>query len=172
VTFSVASSNSVPSVSIVPDHGGVGYLGNLSLRSIANSNGNQSVGWHFTLSDAEAGQIMPSHVLSQSYELAVSSGQPDNSITQELTLMIGGASSDTFNFKPGMGTAIVTNFSVQAADEIDLHGTNIANFAELQEMMQPIHNGHDTLIDLGHGDTLTIANVSPNQLHANSFLLV
>jgi hypothetical protein len=72
-----------------------------------------------------------------------------------------------------MGAAIVTNFSEQAADRIDLHeSTTIASFTQLQAMLQPVHNGHDTLVDLGHGDTLTIANVSPSQLHANSFILV
>ena len=37
--------------------------------------------------------------------------------------------------------------------------------------MQPVHDGHDTLIELNHGDTLTLANISISQLHANNFIL-
>ena len=76
--------------------------------------------------------------------LRCSNGQQAKAVTQEVTILTGGAGSDTFDFKPGMGTAIVTNFSEQAADKIDLQQTKIANFAQLQAAVQPAHDGHDT----------------------------
>jgi hypothetical protein len=41
---------------------------------VANSNGQQSVGWHFALDAAQSDQIVPSQVLSQSYQVALSDG--------------------------------------------------------------------------------------------------
>jgi endonuclease YncB( thermonuclease family) len=70
-----------------------------------------------------------------------------------------------------MGAAIVTNFSEQAADTSGLHQAALANLSQLQTKMQPVHNGHGTLVDLGHGDTLTVANVTPDQPPANSLIL-
>ncbi|HEX5230836.1 MAG TPA: hypothetical protein VFW56_01240 [Bradyrhizobium sp.] len=167
VTF---AADGVASASVAADNGGAGYIGNFSVDPVVSSNGQQSVGWHFALSAAQSDQIMPSQVLSQSYEVALLDGQQARAVTQEVTILTGGAGSNTFDFKPGMGAAVVTNFSEQAADKIDLHQSTIANFAQLQAAVQPVHDGHDTLIALNHGDTLTLANISVAQLHANNFI--
>ncbi|MDB5609135.1 MAG: outer rane adhesin like protein [Bradyrhizobium sp.] len=103
VAFSVVNSGVIPSASVTADHGGLGYIGNFSVDPITNSNGSESVGWHFAFDQAQSSQIMPSEVLSQSYELTLSNGQPAGTITQEITVMTGGAGSDTFNFKAGHG---------------------------------------------------------------------
>ena len=113
---------------------------------------------------------MPSQVLSQSYEVALLDGQGAKAATQEVTIMTGGAGADTFHFKPGMGEAVITNFSDLAADKIDLQQSTISNFVQLQAAIQPVHDGHDTLIELNHGDSLTLANVAVSQLHANNFI--
>ena len=165
-----AGADGVASASVTADNGGAGYIGNFSVDPVVSSNGQQSVGWHFALSAAQSDQIMPSQVLSQSYEVALLDGQQARAVTQEVTILTGGAGSDTFDFKPGMGAAIVTNFSEQAADKIDLHQSTIANFAQLQAAVQPVHDGHDTLIELSHGDSLTLSNISVAQLHANNFI--
>ena len=170
VTFAAAGAGGVVSASVTADNGGAGYIGSFSVDPVVSSNGQQSVGWHFALGAAQSDQIMPSQVLSQSYEVALLEGQQAKAVTQEVTILTGGAGSDTFDFKPGMGAAIVTNFSEQAADKIDLQQTTIANFAQLQAAVQPAHDGHDTLIELNHGDTLTLANISVSQLHANNFI--
>jgi hypothetical protein len=170
VAFAAASAYGVASASFTADNGGVGYIGNFSVDPVVNSNGQQSVGWHFALDAAPSDQIVPSQVLSQSYQVALSDGGQAKTVTQEVTILTGGAGSDTFDFKPGMGAAVVTNFSEQAADKIDLQQSAIANFAQLQAAMQPVHDGHDTLIELNHGDTLTLANISVSQLHANNFI--
>ena len=171
IAFAAASADGVASASSAADNGGAGYAGNFSVDPVVNSNGQQSVGWHFALDAAQSDQIAPSQVLSQSYQVALLDGQQAKTVTQEVTILTGGAGRDTFDFKPGMGAAIVTNFSEQAADKIDLQQSAIANFAQLQAAMQPVHDGHDTLIELNHGDTLTLANISISQLHANNFIL-
>ena len=171
IAFAAASADGVASASSAADNGGAGYAGNFSVDPVVNSNGQQSVGWHFALDAAQSDQIAPSQVLSQSYQVALLDGQQAKTVTQEVTILTGGAGGDTFDFKPGMGAAIVTNFSEQAADKIDLQQSAIANFAQLQAAMQPVHDGHDTLIELNHGDTLTLANISISQLHANNFIL-
>ena len=170
IAFAAASANGVASASSTADNGGAGYTGNFSVDPVVNSNGQQSVGWHFALDAAQSDQIAPSQVLSQSYQVALLDGQQAKAVTQEVTILTGGAGGDTFDFKPGMGAAVVTNFSEQAADKIDLQQSAIANFAQLQAAMQPVHDGHDTLIELNHGDTLTLANISISQLHANNFI--
>ncbi len=170
VTFAAGNADGVAAASFTPDNSGAGYIGNFSVDPVVNSNGQQSVGWHFALDAAQSDQIVPSHVLSQSYQVTLSDGEQVKPVTQEVTILTGGAGSDTFDFKPGMGAAIVTNFSAQAADKIDLQQSAIANFAQLQAAMQPVHDGHDTLIELNHGDTLTLANISVSQLHANNFI--
>ncbi|MEO8834551.1 MAG: hypothetical protein ABI407_20265 [Bradyrhizobium sp.] len=170
IAFAAASADGVASASSTADNGGAGYTGNFSVDPVVNSNGQQSVGWHFALDAAQSDQIAPSQVLSQSYQVALLDGQQAKAVTQEVTILTGGAGGDTFDFKPGMGAAVVTNFSEQAADKIDLQQSAIANFAQLQAAMQPLHDGHDTLIELNHGDTLTLANISISQLHANNFI--
>jgi hypothetical protein len=170
VTFAVAGADVVPSASVSAEQGGAGYVGNFSIDPVVNASGQQTVGWHFALGAAQSDQIMPSQVLSQSYEVALLDGHGAKSATQEVTIMTGGAGADTFHFKPGMGDAVVTNFSALAADKIDLQQSTVADFAQLQAAIQPVHDGHDTLIELNHGDTLTLTNVSVSQLHANNFI--
>jgi hypothetical protein len=171
IRFADTAPGAVSSVSVTPDHGGIGYVGNFAVEPIAQSNGSNLAEWHFAFDQSQSTQSLPSEVLSQSYELKLSNGQA-NAVTQEVTLMIGTAHSDTFVLKPGLGTAIVTNFSDEpgVADTFDLERTAVANFAELQALMQPARNGHDTFINLGHGDSITIANILPSQLHAEGFI--
>jgi hypothetical protein len=89
-----------------------------------------------------------------------------------VAVSIGGPGADTFVFTPGVGTDVITNFSGHggAGDHIELDNFQAQNFSELQALMHPANNGHDTVIDLGHGDGVTIAGVAPSQLHASDFV--
>ena len=76
----------------------------------------------------------------------------------------GGAGADTFEFKPEMRTASATS-----VDTLDLKHSVIENFAELH-LIPPNHNGHDTLVNGGHGVVPTIDHVPLGQLHADGFM--
>jgi hypothetical protein len=170
VTFAGAHSDVVPSASFAADHGGAGSVVNFTIESVTQFNGGDMVEWHFNFHQTQSSQPMPSQVVSPPFKIELSDGQSNNVATHDITLMAGGAGSDNFVFKPGTGATIVTNFSDEAGDKIDLEQTAISNFAELQALMLPKHNGNDTIVDLGHGDNLTIANVAPSQLHVEGFI--
>ena len=69
--------------------------------------------------------------------------------------LAGGLGSDSFAFSLGSGVDRVTDFSAAENDQIDIHAytLGVANTAMLSTV------GGDTLIDLGGGNTITIAGI-------------
>ena len=82
------------------------------------------------------------------------------------SVSIGGAGNDTFVFHPGMGAETINNFNPQA-DHIELD--HFANVQNLQQLAADItSNAHgDALIELGHGDSVTVAGMTAAQLQAH-----
>jgi hypothetical protein len=70
-----------------------------------------------------------------------------------------------------MGQEILFNFSQQSGntDHIELDHFNITDFNQLN--LQSVNNNHDTLINLGHNDSLLLVGVSASGLHASDFIL-
>ena len=82
------------------------------------------------------------------------------------------ATADTFVFQPGMGNQVVANFSNQSgvADKIELDHFSI-QADQLMSLLQSANGGHDTIISLGHGDSVTLTGVEVTKLHVTDFIL-
>jgi hypothetical protein len=81
------------------------------------------------------------------------------------SVSIGGAGNDSFVFHPGMGAETISNFNSQDIIELD----HFANLQNLQQLASDItSNAHgDALIELGHGDSVTVAGMTAAQLQAH-----
>jgi hypothetical protein len=171
-TITFTDPNDTHTVSFTPN--GQGYLGTFSLGTVNETNGNGSVDWHFTAASSESQQFLnPSagHPVTQSYNVAISNGDPGGTVLQTVGLTAGSSASDTFVFAPGMGQEMVFNFSQLTGnmDHIELDHFGIADFSHLN--LQSVNNNHDTLINLGHNDSLLLVGVSTNSLHASDFIV-
>ncbi|MGA2292566.1 hypothetical protein, partial [Bradyrhizobium sp.] len=89
---------------------------------------------------------------------------------------------DTFVFRPGLGAEVIAN--APSAPIIELDGfsslTSNAQLAALlseaqagqpQSLFQSTIGGHDTVINLGNHDSITLTNLSISELHASSFII-
>lgn len=86
-------------------------------------------------------------------------------------LLVGGADADTFVFKTGFGTDTVSDFQASGPghDKIDLsHVDGITNLNQLAALITT--NGSDVVIDFGHGDSLRLIGVEPNDLQPSDFV--
>lgn len=80
--------------------------------------------------------------------------------------LTGGLGADTFVFRPGDGQDIITDFSSNQLDKIDLSAfTNIDSFADLQCYLDTTGSG--TVIDFHNGQVITVQNA---HLTATDFL--
>ena len=87
--------------------------------------------------------------------------------------LIGGTGDDLFVFTQGLGNDTIADFTPGANtdDVIDLSSfSNITTFADVATRSTQV--GNDTIIDLGGGDTVTLAGVSLQALHEHDFDLV
>ena len=87
--------------------------------------------------------------------------------------LTGGAGADTFFYSAGADT--VTDFDRSSGsfnhaegDVINVVGSGVTSFAQLQPMMS--QNGADTLINFGGGNTMTLSNVTLTNLTQNDFV--
>ena len=83
-----------------------------------------------------------------------------------LEFLHGSAGADVFVFSSGLDH--VTNFSHVQGDVVDLRGTGVTSFAQLQAFMRD--EGAQTAIDLFGGGTLVLDGIRPDQLQASDFL--
>jgi VCBS repeat-containing protein len=152
---------------------GTGYLGTFSLDPVDEAS--RSVAWHFTLDSDEINFFFnPSATQprQQFYNVTINDGHPGSSATEQVGLSVGSTSSDTFAFAPGAGQELVFNFATSgAADKIDLRNFTTVNAGNI--VLQAINNSHDTLVDLGRGDSVTLIGVQAAQLAdlSNHFML-
>jgi hypothetical protein len=174
-TISFTDGNAADTVTAasVPANGGQNYLGTFSLDPVGETNGSGTVDWHFSLNETSLDALSSGQIVTQSYQVTLADAQTGGAATETVAVSIGGPGSDTFVFNPGIGADVIANFSVQAgaADKIDLSSFHLSDYAELQQLMVPANGGHDTLINLGHGDSILIANIAPSQLTQKDFIL-
>jgi len=96
--------------------------------------------------------------------------------------LLQAATNDVFVFRPGLGTSTVTDAAGSFA--IELAGfssvTDNAHLAAFvfeaqngraQTLFQPANDGHDTIINLGNHDSLTLVNFHISDLHAHDFII-
>ena len=84
----------------------------------------------------------------------------------------GGAGNDTFQFRPGFGHDVITDFDTGTSlaplkDVIDISDLGYRTLAEL--LADAEQSGPDTLVTIDADTSLTIANVAPAHLHADDF---
>ena len=130
-----------------------------------------SVGWQFSLGDAPV-SLGSGQTLTQSYNVAVSDAEnPTANLHQIVSVSIGGPGNDSFLFSPGIGNDTVVNFNPQS-DIIELD--NFANIHSVQELASSIatDTGGDSVIDLGHNDSITLSGVTASYLQAHLQSLV
>jgi hypothetical protein len=170
-TITFVDPNDTHTVSFTP--AGQNYLGTFSVDPVNEVAG--SVDWHFSTTGAESQQFfhtLTGHPISQSYDVAISEGHPGGTVVQRVGFSAGSSANDTFVFAPGMGQEMVFNYSHQAGntDHIELdHFSGVGDFSNL--ILQSVHNNQDTLINLGHNDSLLLVGISVSNLHANDFTI-
>ncbi|WP_298241353.1 VCBS domain-containing protein [uncultured Bradyrhizobium sp.] len=82
----------------------------------------------------------------------------------------GGTGADTFVYAAGGGTDTIVDFLQANADKIDLTGIpGVSTLADIQAIAT--QQGPNTVIDFGNGDTLTLLNVTLQNLTAADFIL-
>jgi hypothetical protein len=92
------------------------------------------------------------------------------------------ASNDTFVFKPGIGAEFVANAG--STDVIELDGfASVTSSAQMAALLQEAQagqpqalfhssaDGHDTVVNLGNQDSITLTNVQLADLHASNFII-
>jgi Ca2+-binding RTX toxin-like protein len=78
--------------------------------------------------------------------------------------LVGGAGSDVFAFAQGYGKDVVKDFdAIGGIDHQDLIGVDFSQVAIKG-------HGHDTIIDLGGGDTLTLLGVDRRDIDQSDFV--
>ncbi len=78
----------------------------------------------------------------------------------------GGWGTDTFVFDSDFGNDIINDFET-SRDIIELNGLGVSSFAELQGYFE--QKGDDLVIDFGDGNSITLENVSKEDLTADDF---
>jgi Tryptophan-rich Synechocystis species C-terminal domain len=177
LSFGAAASTDQQTVGVTPLNGGAGYIGNFTVDA---ANAQDQVGWHFNFDSSP-----PAKTITQSYDVTVTDNHADgthSSATQAVSVTIAGPGNDAFVFHPGVGSETIVNAG--SADTIELDGfssvTNSHQLAQLlseaqagqpQSLFTAANGGHDTVINLGNHDSITLTNVHLADLHANNFII-
>jgi hypothetical protein len=139
--------------------------GTFSIGAVSANGGQVSLGFNFSL-DNDQINLAQGRALTQSYSVSlVESQNPAANLEQTISLSIGGPGNDNFVFHPGIGAETIVNFNPQQ-DTIELD--NFASAETVQQLQSLIHTDahNDAVIDLGHGDSVTLAGTTPAQLLA------
>jgi VCBS repeat-containing protein len=180
LSFNDRGPTAPETVTVSPQNGGAGYIGNFTVDAVTTANGHDSAAWHFNF-DSNPGAA----TVTQSCDVTVADHHADgtnSTATQSVTVTIAGSGNDAFVFHPGVGADTIVNAT--AADTIELDGfssvTSNKQLASLlaeaqagqsQSLFQTANGGHDTLIHLGNHDVITLANVPLSALHASDFIV-
>jgi hypothetical protein len=180
LSFAEAQSSDSYSVEVSPENENSAYLGNFTVDAPNVSNGQVSAGWHFNLDEPTINQEV-----TQSYQVSLVDEQHQGisqAVSQTVSVTIGGPGNDSFIFHPGVGTDIVANAKSTVTIELDGF-SSIANSHELATLLQEAqtgisqsvfsstNDGHDTTINLGNHDSITLAHIQLADLHANNFII-
>jgi hypothetical protein len=125
---------------------------------------------------------VPAMATSATGEAMAGANGTTSTATQSFAVTIGGPGNDSFVFHPGIGPDHVLNFG--SADTIELDGfASIANKDQLtaflsnaqagqpQPLFEPANDHHDTVLNLGNHDSITLINVRIADLAASNFIL-
>jgi serralysin len=108
-------------------------------------------------------------------------GRANSPVTYPVAVALGSGDNDTFVFKPGMGAEVIVNPT--SAVTIELGGSSsVTDNNQLQTLLHDaqighvqslfeVSNGHDTVINLGNHDNITLTNIQLADLHAGSLII-
>ena len=123
--------------------------------------------------------------VTQMFDVAVPSAHPDvtqSADTQSVSVTFGAPNTDTFVFRPGFGANTIVSAkstdtieldrfsSITSADQLQTY-LNEAQNNQPQNIFQAANGGHDTVINLGNNDVITLTNVHLTDLHASNFFI-
>jgi VCBS repeat-containing protein len=171
----VANKGSLPSKIVAQDtftytvadgHGGT----NTSTLSVivTNPNVDYLAGANTTLNGGNGKQVLDG---SAGHDVLIGGNSPDVLVGGIGDTMTGGNGPDTFLFRPNFGANTITDFDFHN-DAIQLDKSIFSSVADLLSHTTNTANG--AVIDDTHGDTITLTNVTLEQLqtHQNDFYLV
>ena len=180
ISFNEINPNDAYAVNVTPRDKESGYLGDFTVGAMIGATGQESVGWQFNFNSNDVAQTV-----TQSYEVTVADNHANgtnSTISQTISVTIGGHGQDTFVFKPGFGADVIAN--AKSSDTIELDGfssiTNNSQLATLlheaqigqsQSVFQSANDGRDTIVNLGNHDSITLASVHLADLHASNFII-
>jgi hypothetical protein len=124
--------------------------------------------WQDSASDGSGGRI--SSTITELTRTTVGDGANDTFVGDQLRdTFTGGGGDDTFVFKPGGNADTLTDFTAGAGtpDKIDLTAFHMTFGAVLAHATQA--NPSTTVIDFGHGDSLTLLGVQKAALSHDDF---
>jgi|GEM_PF-1563551 len=109
-------------------------------------------------------------------------GGTTNTGNQPVTVTVAGPGNDAFVFHPGIGADTIVNAGTTGTFELDGFSSvtssselatllHEAQAGEPQSLFQSVNGGHDTLINLGNHDVITLTNVELADLHASNFII-
>jgi len=180
LSFSDPDPTDTPAVSVTAQNGGAGYLGSFVADAATAANGQDTVGWHFNFDSGTVAQTV-----TQSYAVTVADNHADgttSATTQTVSVTVAGPGNDAFVFHPGVGSDTIVNAT--SSDTIQLDGfssvtsnnqlatlLNEAQSGQAQSLFESVNGGHDTLINLGNHDSVTLTGVQIADLHASNFVI-
>ena len=179
LSFNDPDPTDIHTVTVAAENSGADYIGTFTVDALTSANGQDSTAWHFNLDSR------PVATTTQSYEVSVADHHADGTITtttQAVTVTLAGAGNNAFVFHPGIGADMIVNAG--STDTIELDGfSSVTSSNQLahylaeakagvsQSLFETVDGGHDTLINLGHHDSITLMNVAISALHANDFII-
>ena len=83
-------------------------------------------------------------------------------------ILTGGFGSDTFVFREGFGSDIITDFDAEVGDVVNFRNLDLDSFDELRPLMTDTADGVSITVGT---DTLVLAGVEVSELQANDFLI-
>jgi hypothetical protein len=180
ISFSDPDPTDTHSVGVSPQDGATGYLGSFIADTVNAENVQDTVGWHFNFGSGPVTQT-----ITQSYNVSVADHHADgttSTATQSVSVTIAGPGNDSFVFHPGVGSDTIVNAG--SADTIELDGFSSvtsnnqlttllhdAQTGQSQSLFESVNDGHDTLINLGNHDSITLTNTQIADLHASNFTI-
>ncbi len=172
------------SASFVAENGGkhadgTAYVGTFALDDPVNNGSHVteaangvpgSVAWHFSMTSGQIDAIVFNSTITQSYDVAVADNH-GASVSQTVSVSVGGPGNDTFVFHADthVGADTIVNFHT-GSDHIELDGYGFGSASDVIAAVTPNSHG-DAVINLGHGDSLTVSGVTSDYLSAHPELV-
>jgi VCBS repeat-containing protein len=163
LSFTDADHADTHSAQFAPLNSGAGYIGTFGLTGVTEANGSGSVGWSFGAASSAVAAL--TSAVTQSYGITIADNH-NGSVVQQVDVSIGTAHADNFLFRPGIGSDVITNFSITAAtlDHLELAGfTSAQSVTDLHALLHE-NSHHNAVLALGNGDSITFAGVTQAQL--------